>query len=304
MKFGKIEHPDTVTFELPPVPERTLLMLQQQQPNTVRLYIGCTGWYMKEWVGKWYPAGCKPTEYLKAYGRNFNTIELNTTHYRVPSRQVIQNWVRDTPPDFRFCPKIPQSISHSKELGAGKSNLADFCTAVGSLGAKLGLSFLQLPPTFDISRQPVLEAFFKRLPPWFSLAVEFRHPSWFSDKAAFENLAQTMEKRNISMVITDVAGRRDVLHQRLTTPTAFIRFVGNGGHPTDYKRIDDWVDRLVELQKQGLQEVYFFPHQPDNILAPELSLYLSKSLQTASIDAHWRSPRLQEPGTQTQLELF
>jgi hypothetical protein len=75
-----------------------------------------------------------------------------------------------------------------------------------------------------------------------------------------------------------VAGRRDVLHMRLTTPSAMIRFVGNNLHPTDYTRIDAWVERLKVWFANGLQQLYFFVHEPDNITSPELATYLIEKL--------------------------
>jgi uncharacterized protein YecE (DUF72 family) len=82
-------------------------------------------------------------------------------------------------------------------------------------------------------------------------------------------------------VLTDVAGRRDVLHMRLTSPSAMIRFVGNSLHPTDYTRIDDWVERLKMWFDSGLKQLYFFVHEPDNITSPELATYFINQLNKA-----------------------
>jgi hypothetical protein len=86
----------------------------------------------------------------------------------------------------------------------------------------------------------------------------------------------------IATVITDVAGRRDVLHQRLTSTTAFIRFNGYGLHPTDYTRIDAWVKCLNRWMDQGLQTVYFFIHQQNINHAPVLVNYLIDKLKQES----------------------
>lgn len=80
------------------------------------------------------------------------------------------------------------------------------------------------------------------------------------------------------MVITDAAGRRDCVHQRLTTPHAFIRFVGNSLHPTDYQRVDDWVKRIKQWLDEGLQSVQFYMHQHEEFYSPELCVYLIKAL--------------------------
>ena len=73
------------------------------------------------------------------------------------------------------------------------------------------------------------------------------------------------------------------LHMRLTTPIAMVRFVGNGLHPTDYTRIDEWVERIVSWQKMGLREVYFFTHEPDNLLAPDIAKVFVGTVEKAVI---------------------
>jgi uncharacterized protein YecE (DUF72 family) len=148
MKFGKLANIEDVDFSLPPSHplNKTILEANPQQSSPTDLYIGCTGWSMKEWVGNAYPEKTKPKEYLKYYGEQFNTIELNTTHYRIPDKATITKWYNETPSDFRFCPKLPQSISHSRNLGLGGERILSFCEAVQGLEEKLGCCFMQLPP--------------------------------------------------------------------------------------------------------------------------------------------------------------
>ena len=135
-----------------------------------------------------------------------------------------------------------------------------------------------MPPYFGVDRLPVLAQFFENWPKEIPLAVEVRHESWFENSANFEQLVELSQKHRKPLVITDVAGRRDVLHLGLSTPTTMVRFVGNGLHPTDYERIDEWVELLKKWSSNGVKEIYFFPHQPDNILTPEISNYIAKSL--------------------------
>ena len=79
---------------------------------------------------------------------------------------------------------------------------------------------------------------------------------------------------NMGAVITDTAGRRDCAHMHLTIPKVFIRYVGNSLHPTDYTRIDGWVQRMKYWLDNGLQELYFFMHMHDEATSPELTVYL------------------------------
>ena len=74
------------------------------------------------------------------------------------------------------------------------------------------------------------------------------------------------------------AGRRDCVHMHLSKPECFIRFVGNGLHPTDYTRCDEWIDRIAKWADMGLQSVWFFMHQHDERYSPELADYVVEKL--------------------------
>ena len=302
MEFGKLNDLSEVDFSLPPEPPRNAALLDRLPPmeKAPTVYVGCTGWSMKEWVGKVYPPGTKSADYLRQYARQFNTIELNTTHYRIPDLRTIRKWYEESADDFRFCPKIPQSISHSRDLGGGQ--LTEFCLSIEGLEEKLGCCFLQLPPYFGPDRLPVLEHFLGRFPRELPLAVELRHPGWFAGPDG-EEVWAALERHGAAAVITDVAGRRDVAHMQLTAPRTLVRFVGNGLHPTDYRRIDEWVQRLAGWTGRGLPEVFFFTHEPDNLLAPDLSLYLVAQVRK-NTTAETRGPEFHRDPGADQLKLF
>ncbi|MBL4734281.1 MAG: DUF72 domain-containing protein, partial [Flavobacteriales bacterium] len=90
-------------------------------------------------------------------------------------------------------------------------------------------------------------------------------------------LCGLLETNNMSNIITDTAGRRDLLHMRLTSPTAFIRYVG-ANHPSDYARLDEWLERLVTWIDQGIENIYFFVHQNLEKESPLLSAYFIEKL--------------------------
>ncbi len=305
MKFGKLADISQVDFTLPPSPSENETVLAKAPPREGkgRVYIGCTGWSMPDWVGKVYPKGTKSKDYLREYAKQFNTIEFNTTHYRIPSPANIDKWRTASTEDFRFCPKIPQTISHSRNLGLGDEQIMLFCNTIQGLEEKLGCCFMQLPPYFGFDRLDLLDRFLKGFPNHIPLAVEFRHESWFDDPAHSQHLWSILHKHQTATVITDVAGRRDVLHLRLTTPTAMVRFVGNALHDSDYQRIDAWVGQLNQWFQQGLHEVYFFTHEPDNILAPELAEYMAnKCAENPALEV--RGPHFFDNDVGQQMSLF
>jgi uncharacterized protein YecE (DUF72 family) len=303
MDFGKLANISSVNFTLPPDDPETARILKGAPPRVglPRVYVGCTGWAMKDWCGWVYPKACKSTDYLKYYGQQFNTIELNTTHYRTPSFADIEKWRDQTPADFRFAPKMLQTVSHTKNLGYGTGLTGQFCEAILALEEKLGVCFMQLPEYFNATNLPIFEKYITKLPKNIPFSVELRGSEWFVVKDTppvkagqapqyVNDFYRILEENKVSTVITDVSGRRDVLHQRLTTPTAIVRFIGNDLHPTDYTRLDEWVQRLKTWFEMGLHDVYFFTHEPDNLSAPRIAQYFQEQIE-ANFPAILRGPK-------------
>jgi len=284
MDFGRLPDLRSVDFRLPPDhPEtaRVLARARPTQPTPVPLRVGCPIWTNKEWLGTYFPAGIREADYLHYYARQFNSIELNTTHYRIPDAATVRRWCAAVGPDsgFKFCPKLPRSISHERELYQADDLVMSLARAFEGFGSNLGWAFLQLPPHFGPEQLPRLERFLVDFPATVPLAVELRHPRWFSDPILAEAVFATFEALNKTLVITDVAGRRDVLPLRLTTPVAFIRFNGHALDPTDYQRADAWAERLAAWVAQGIHEIYFFIHQRDVRHAPVLAAHLLARLR-------------------------
>ena len=306
MDFGRLNNVNKIDFFLPDdaLQNKTILGKYKNKSDNVennsennlnefpKIYVGCPVWSNKEWRNKIYPSNAKTEDFLKYYSSQFNAIELNTTHYNPADEATIQKWKalasqKDSRKDFKFCPKFPQPISHERIFLKKAKMLSDsFCETISSFGENLGLSFLQLPPTFEPRHLDLLAYFLEDFPTNIPLSIEFRHADWFRNDS-FSKATDLLEKYNISTVITDVAGRRDVLHQTLTNDKIMVRFVGNTTttdtknllHPTDYTRIDAWVKCLSVWIEQGLREIYFFCHEPnDNISSPELAVYFIKEL--------------------------
>ncbi|MBL7803644.1 MAG: DUF72 domain-containing protein [Saprospiraceae bacterium] len=304
MEFGKLPSLDGVDFTLPPDPPENELVLNGRTPATPpRIYLGATGYNMKPWVGHWYPAGAKERDFVRFYGQQFNTIEHNTTHYRIPDTATVGRWREEVPADFRYCPKVPQSLSHARDLGVHSPELPLFCDMIAGLEDRLGCCFLQVSPYFSPQNLPVLERFLDKWPREIPLAVEVRHEDFFRPTAAAGRYFALLSAAGAAAVITDVAGRRDVCHMHLTNALTMVRFVGNGLHPSDYARIDEWAQRLSAWFEKGLQAAYFFTHEPDNLLAPELAAYAAGRFREAIPGLETRGPKPPVPPAQ-QTSLF
>jgi uncharacterized protein YecE (DUF72 family) len=280
MDFGKVETAElsNVDFTLIDDPAITTATLKAVKPTAKPLiYVGCAKWGRKEWVGDIYPEKTKEADFLNEYVKHFNSVELNATHYKMPDAQSIRRWSEKTVgTDFKFCPKVPKGISHFGNLNPSANlerQTKDFIIAVSAFEDKLGPVFLQLSDKFSPANKNNLFNYLKNLPKDFPLFLEVRHPDWFGVSSTKDELLNVMKENKIGAVITDTSGRRDLVHMHLTIPKAFIRFVGNNLHPTDYIRIVDWAKRLKDWLDKGLQEVYFFMHHTDEKNSPALCDY-------------------------------
>ena len=176
-----------------------------------------------------------------------------------------------------FFPKVVQNVSHWGRLKDTEKVVDEMVYAIEGLEEKLGRVFLQMHNNFAPKDFDLVVKFVEHWPKHIPLALEFRHIDWHSDKIVAEELYQLLEKHSISNIITDTAGRRDLLHMRLTTSSVFIRFTA-ADHPIDFQRLDDWVDRLVHWIELGLQEIDFFIHQNADTENPLLASYFIEKM--------------------------
>ncbi|WP_373058263.1 DUF72 domain-containing protein [Zunongwangia sp. H14] len=274
MKFGKVEHPEDVDFSLPATHAQTKKILSEYKPEEFKdVRIGCAKWNRTD-LKNFYPRGTK--DELSYYSTQFNSIELNASFYRIFPEAQFQKWEEKAEGDFKFFPKVPRLVSHLKRLNDCETLVDDVVTNMLPLKEKLGMVFLQMPDNFQPKYIDRLEPFFNHWPKEIPLAAELRHTDWYNDAAVANKLNDILIKYNIASIITDSAGRRDLLHMRLTSDTAFIRYNGSN-HESDYSRLDDWLEKIEEWYKLGLKNLYFFVHQNLEEASPLLSAYFIKN---------------------------
>lgn len=278
MDFGRDCNIENVTYDLPEIPDSAKKVLGGTKSKAIQVYIGGVLWSDDYFVDTIYPASAKPKDYARYYCKQFNTIELNTTHYRLPEKERIQKWAKDAPEHFRFSPKVPQVISHSPNLISMLPFTCEFHEHILQFGNKLGLSFLQLPPHFAPDRLNELLDFLDHCPIRY-MAIEVRHPDWFRNISSFNALCNYLYKNNMPLVITDTAGRRDVLHMRLTSKTTLIRFNANDRHSSDFTRMNEWIQHIKLLLDNGLETIYFFVHTPKQLNMPYLVTHFIQQLK-------------------------
>ncbi|PSL44921.1 uncharacterized protein YecE (DUF72 family) [Chitinophaga niastensis] len=282
MDFGRVSPAELedLDFKLPAEPLFNKQILKGKPVKKPLAYLGCAKWGRKEWIGKIYPKGTKDANFLEEYVHHFNSIELNATHYQIYGPETIAKWgTKAQGLDFKFCPKVPQSISHYSNLVSAGDKTTAFLEGVLAFGQHLGPIFLQLSDKYGPAKRSYLYEYLASLPTDLQFFVELRHRQWYGDEAIRLELFEKLRELNVGAIITDTAGRRDVAHMHLTIPKIFIRFVGNSLHPTDYTRIDDWANRIKYWLDHGLKEVYFFMHMHDEAKSPELAVYLIDKLE-------------------------
>lgn len=284
MDFGRVPDNElnTINFALPPEPATNKLVLNSARVKEPQVYIGCPRWGTKDWINKLYPKGTKEANYLDLYPHHFNSIELNATHYKIYTPTEIGRWAsRITEKDFKYCPKFPQSITHYSNFNNVFDQTSAFLEGILAFGEQLGPIFLQTSENYSPNRRDALFNYLRTLPTDLQFTLEVRHPDWFANPSINKELFDTLRSLNIGAVITDTAGRRDCAHMHVTAPNIFVRFVGNSLHPSDYVRIDEWVERMKYWLENGLQEIYFFMHMPNETYCPELIAYLIDKMNAA-----------------------
>jgi uncharacterized protein YecE (DUF72 family) len=145
-----------------------------------KLHLGTIGWSYDFWKGPFYPAKTASKNFLVYYSSQFNTVEVDSTFYRMPSPQTVENWRVQTPEGFRFSLKFSQLITHVKALKDCQRETAAFLERAELLGEKLGPMLLQFPPTFTATRFPDLAEYLKQLPKQHRYVVEVRNKSWLT----------------------------------------------------------------------------------------------------------------------------
>ena len=283
MEFGRVTDNELahIDFTLPPDTGLTVSTLAAAGHNAqLEVHVGCAKWGRKEWLGKIYPEKTKEANFLDEYVKHFDCIELNATFYQVYGEATIDKWRAKAAqnPGFKFCPKFSQSISHIKRLKNAHEVTTEFYKGIMAFGDMLGPLFLQLGDNYTPKSMPDLQLYLEDLPRDVPVFVEVRHKDWYAVPSVRAEYFDMLRTLNIGAVITDASGRRDCVHMELPTPHAFIRFVGNSLHKTDYNRVDEWVQRIKQWHKQGLQSVWFFMHQHDERYSPELCDYVNQQL--------------------------
>ena len=205
--------------------------------------IGCSGWSYEHWRGTFYPRSGSSNRWLETYAESFDTVEINATFYRLPSKTTVAGWAAKTPEDFLFAVKASRYLTHVRRLrglGDGLRRLEGRISPLRS-AAKLGPILWQLPRQFHRDDERLASAL-TRLPEG-RHAFEFRHESWFAD-----DIYELLRSHRAALVVADRAPAGSTPWEA-TTDWSYIRFHAGRGRNGVYtpRQLQEWADRIAEL---------------------------------------------------------
>ena len=238
----------------------------------MQVYIGCSGFYNKDWKEVFYPKGLAQSKWFDFYCTRFNTLELNTTFYRFPTVEMLKKWFDKSPADFKFSVKAPRLISHYKQLIDCEKLLDDFYGTIrAGLQEKLGTVLFQFPAKIVYSEE-FLQRIIQQLDNSFNNIVEFRHASWW-DQYVFGQLAG----KNISFCGISIEN----LPHNIINNTSFIYYRFHGIPHLYYSQyspetIKNFAEEL--MKKTNVETMYVYFNNTATIAAINNALELENEL--------------------------
>jgi len=238
------------------------------------VHVGCSGWNYKDWRGTIYPTDAPASRWLTLYSRMFETVEVNSTFYRLISQDAITRWVRETPEQFVFAVKASRYLTHVKRLSGVADGVSRFYEPLQPMieAGRLGPVLWQLPENFrrdDARLAAALEQF-----PAGRHAVELRHPSWFTPE-----VYRLLREHDAALVIGDHPERRFQTYER-TAGWRYIRFHhGSRGRRGNYsaRELHEWAERIHLWRGEGTVYAYF--NNDWKSFAPSNASQLRKQLE-------------------------
>ncbi len=239
-----------------------------------RVRVGCSGWNYQHWRGRVYPEGLGTGRWLAHYARLFDTVEVNSTFYRLASRDAAARWVEQTPDHFVFAAKASRYLTHLKKLTDLADGIERYYERIEPLveAGKLGPIVWQLAPWFKRDDERLASAL-EALPPG-RHCFEFRHPTWFA-----EDVYALLRERGVALVIGDRKGLEFQTHE-FTADWTLVRFhYGTRGRRGNYSdaELDEWVRRFRRWRRSV--EIYAYFNNDWEGFAVRNGLYIRRALK-------------------------
>ncbi|MBY8874631.1 DUF72 domain-containing protein [Micromonospora sp. PLK6-60] len=222
------------------------------------LVVGTSGWQYRDWRDRFYPAKLPQRRWLEHYADRFATVEVNNAFYRLPERDTFAAWRARTPDDFCVAVKMSRYLTHIKRLREAAEPVARFLDRATALGDRLGPVLVQLPPNLRADPD-ALAATLRHFPDDVRVAVEPRHPSWWSDTTR-----RVLERHRAALVWAD-RGSRPITPLWRTTDFGYLRLHEGRARPWPrYGRaaLAAWVRRLAAAFDPAEPAYVYFNNDP------------------------------------------
>jgi uncharacterized protein YecE (DUF72 family) len=210
-----------------------------------KLLVGTSGYSYKEWKGNFYPEKLPDKQMLPFYAKQFSTVEINHSFYRMPTEVALLKWAEAVPPGFRFALKANQRITHIQRLRDCESTLKRFLEVASVLqdGDHLGPILIQLPPNFKFDR-PLLEDFLALRPTAFRFAFEVRHPSWY-----LEDTYEVLRAHDTALCLSETDKQKppDVITGKFTYVRLRLETYTGEQLAAWKRRIDAWLAEGIDV---------------------------------------------------------
>jgi len=258
-------------------------------------FVGLPQWNHSDWESG--PlSGHSTHRALTRYARFFNSVEGNTTFYGIPDSISVNRWETEVPDHFKFCFKMPQTITHRRGLHDTRHLVVEFLDQLHPIHEKIGLICIQLPATFSPKQLPILEAFLKELPQDWNYSVEVRHLDFFNKQAEEKEFNQLLAQLEINRTLFDTRWLfaepqddeitqealqnkpRVPLHVLATGQQPMVRFISPLQWQHTDKWLEPWINKVIQWIDEG-KTPYLFFHTPDNREAPLLARHFCQLLE-------------------------
>lgn len=202
------------------------------------VYIGCSGWYYKEWKETFYPRDLPQKDYFSYYATHFNTVEINNTFYRFPNQKTVQSWYQQAPKNFKYSIKVSRYITHLKKFKDAQEPLNRIYGLSNILAEKMGYFLFQFPGHFGFTNER-LERILAQLDIKQKNVIEFRHPSWWARR-----VVRSLESANV--IFCTVSGFELPEELIITNNRSYIRFHGDPTYSSSYsdRALSRWIQQI------------------------------------------------------------
>ena len=246
------------------------------------LFIGCAGWLYEDWKGTFYSYELENHNYLPYYSKIFNVIEINTTFYSLPTKEVVRNWFERVPLNFKFIVKIWQEITHKLNNPDIDFLVAQFFEHMAPLRSKIFAYLFQFPPWMQYSPKHFdqIKNLLRNSPSDNKYILELRHNSWFKEDV----INQISDGERIIIGTSYLEGI--VPYYKPNQKTYYIRLIGdrqlsvfNRVQREKKNELGELIRHLMTLKNDpNIYEIFIIVNNHYTGFAPETANLLKKKL--------------------------